>query len=66
MKNPLDYCCAVQSHVKASKPDRNDPLFAKWFGDTGRASKAVSAATEGQTAKALSIAEPLAKRYNLP
>ena len=62
----MDYCMKVQSHVKASKPDKTDPLFREWFGDTGRASMAVTAALECRDNDALEIAEALADRYNLP
>jgi hypothetical protein len=61
----LDYCCKIQDRVTVSKPDQNDPLFMEWFGDTGRASKAVTHALEGRNGKALAIAEPLAERYGL-
>ncbi len=62
----MDYCLSVQTHVKTCKPPQGDPAMCEWFGDSGRASIAVSAAINGERADALNIAEPLAEKYNLP
>jgi hypothetical protein len=60
-----DYCLRVQQRVAAARPDRDNPNFHRWFGDSGKASIAVTHATMGESAKALAKAEPLAARYGL-
>jgi hypothetical protein len=60
-----NYCCDVQAAVKNGKPAERGPEWDEWFGDTGRASNALTAALEGKRSKALRIAEPLAERYGL-
>ncbi len=59
----LDYCCRVQEQVTAAKPKPPAGDIDQWFGDTGRASRAVSLALECNDCRALRIAEPLAERY---
>jgi hypothetical protein len=51
--------------VEAARLDRDNPNFHRWFGDSGKASIAVTHATTGESAKALAKAEPLAARYGL-
>jgi len=62
----VNYCCDVQRHVRACKPDKASSTIREWFGDTGRASRAVTAALECKTGLALRLAEPLAEKYDLP
>ncbi len=59
----MEYCLKVQDGLRAKRPA--DPRENGWFGDTGRASSAVTCAIEGQAIRALHIAEALADKWLL-
>ena len=64
MLSVMDYCLNVQTKLRKLAPETVEGK-REWFGDTGRASVAVSHAMEGKDSKALRISEKLADKYNI-
>jgi hypothetical protein len=69
MKSVLDYCTDVQEQLLAMEGEvrsqQDDRSLLQWFGDTGAASTAVSAALMNDSGKALRLAEPIADRWQI-
>ena len=67
--NVLTYCTNVQEQLLAMETDvramNDDRKLLQWFGDSGRASNAVSDALINKSAKALRLAEPIAERWHI-